>query len=197
MYFAKKYNDIVSQNLFVTNTVDISGSKPEYINFRLCAIGIENYLPIQSQFLYLLMLTRIFPFMARKHPSKKKFRFGDYRVGDNAKFVSYINQYRVGYLIHKLHDFMPKQLSPEYSAITFNFKYAKVIIWNAPLYNDTFCLETSENSFLGDIPVYYKFITKKNMFAEIAFWVFFYEFLRPADLLSTIKLDMQYYDYNE
>jgi hypothetical protein len=77
------------------------------------------------------------------------------------------------------HNFLNKQLSPEYPAIKLEEKYTKVIAWNAPLYPDTFCLEASENAFIGDIPVYFKFSTKDNLITEISFWVLFFEFLRP------------------
>jgi len=123
----KKYMRSVSRNLMASLSADITNGNKYYLDYKLIAAGIEDSLPIQSQFLYLLILTKTIPFMARKHPSKKKFRFGR-NPHDTAKMVAYINQHRVGPVMRKfMYRIMPEQLSPELPAVTFSDIYTKII----------------------------------------------------------------------
>ena len=66
--------------------------------------------------------------MARKHPSKKKYRFGE-MAKDTAKFISYVNQFRLGKLTKKLYlELLKSQLSPEESSVRVDQKYTKIIV---------------------------------------------------------------------
>ncbi len=66
--------------------------------------------------------------MARKHPSKKKYRFGEV-AKDTVKIASYSNQFRLGRSLKKLYyKLMRGQLSPEQSAIRIDRKYIKIIV---------------------------------------------------------------------
>lgn len=196
MFGSKKYTKSASQNILSKLSSDISRSHKRYLNMGLISVGIENYLPIPSQYFYLYFLTKRWPFMARKHPSKKKYRFGE-MAKDTAKFISYINQFRLGRLFKKLYiKLMRGQLSPEQSAVRIDNKYIKIIIWNAPLTKETNCLQINQNAFLADIPVYYKFSSRKTLSRESAFFIKFYEFLRPL-WLTTWWLQMSWYHEDE
>jgi hypothetical protein len=66
--------------------------------------------------------------MARKYPSKKKFRFGEAR-SDTTKMVSYPNQAQLASVFHQFtHKLMKNQISPEPSSIKLEGKFAKIII---------------------------------------------------------------------
>ena len=175
----KKYQQLFCRNLLSFLISDIAFTHKRSLNISFASAGIENYIPLVSQFLYLFLLTKNQPFMARKHPSKKKYRFGE-SVGETAKFSSYVNHYKLGDLLKKLQfKLMRRQISPEKSAIKFDHKYIKIIVWNAPLTPETNCLQINQNAFLADIPIYYKFRSQKLLAKEIAFWVKFNEFLKP------------------
>lgn len=117
MFFAKNYMQRIQQNLLSANVSELRACKYNYLNFRLTAVGIEGSLPLQSQFLYILFLTKIFPFLARKHPSKKKFRFGE-TPGETAKIVTFNNQNSSNSLLNNFFfNILNKQLSPEFSAV--------------------------------------------------------------------------------
>jgi len=196
MFGAKKYTKTISQNILSKLTSDVASTNRRYLSLNLVSAGVENYLPIPSQYFYLYILTKRWPFMVRKHPSKKKHRFGEI-AKDTAKFISYINQFRLGKLLKKFYlKLLRGQLSPEQAAVRINRKYTKIIVWNAPLTKQTNSLQTNQNAFLADIPIYIKFSSKKTLSREAAFWVRFCEFLRPNDL-STWYLQMSNYHYFE
>lgn len=117
MYFTKNYMQKIQQNLLSANASELRACRYDYLNFQLTAVGIEGFLPLQSQFLYVFFLTKIFPFLARKHPSKKKFRFGE-TPGETAKIVSFTNQNSSSYLLNNFfYKILNKQLAPEFSAV--------------------------------------------------------------------------------
>jgi hypothetical protein len=128
MFPHKKYTRYISSNLLSKLSSDVARTSKRYLNFDFVAVGIQNHLPIPSQYLYLYMLTKSAPFMARKHPSKKKYRFGE-MAKDTAKFISYINKYKLYFLFKNLYSkLMRGQLSPEDAAIRMDKKYTKVIV---------------------------------------------------------------------
>lgn len=200
MYSLTKYSQILAQNFWSINTNCMllrSNSSIEWNSYRLHAVGVENYLPIQSQFLYLYILTETFPFIARKYPSTKKIRFGEsfYHTG---KMIVYPSQVKLDYIFHKfVHNLMKNQLSPEYAAVKPEWNYTKIIIWNTPLNKNTYCLQTTATTFIGDIPMYLKFVTKEKLRCELGVWVFFYKFLRPTDIWSAWHLGVHEYSYTE
>ena len=167
----KKYNSFVSRNLLSKLSSDPSSKGDKrYLRYNLRVVGVQNCLPLISQFLYMFALTkRSKAFFSRKHPSKKKYRFG-YTVGDDAKYGTYIEQYQAAKLLIKLYlKLMKRQLSPEETSVRIDTKYTKVIVWNAPLTKQTNFLETSQNAYLPDMPLYYKFTSKNALSREIAF----------------------------
>jgi len=128
VYFSQKYRNITSQNFLITNTCSVQWSKHTNLDHRLHSIGIENHLPIQSQFLYLLIISRTFPFLARKYPSRKKFHFGEMR-SDTAKIAAYPNQTRFSAILHQfMYRLMKGQIPPEPSTIKIEGGFTKIII---------------------------------------------------------------------
>jgi hypothetical protein len=130
MIAIKKYHKVISKNLLSALSSDASskGNK-RYLRFNLISVGVENYLPLVSQFLYLFILTKgSKSFFARKHPSKKKYRFGS-TIGDTAKYATYLEQHQTAKLLTKLYYRLTRrQLSPEYSSARIDTKYTKIII---------------------------------------------------------------------
>jgi hypothetical protein len=195
MYFSKKYSNLIRQNFLVTNTCGIAWATNEDLVYRLHSSGIESHLAIQSYFLYLLLTTKTFPFLARKYPSKKKFHFGEART-DTTKIVAYPGQVKLSAIFHQfMHKLMKDQLSPEPSSIKLEGKFLKIIIWNSPLNKKTYCIQTSESAFIKDIPLYLKFDVKKSLRREIGVWVFFQNFLKVKDWWSMRQLKVLTYDY--
>jgi len=90
---------------------------------------------------------------------------------------------------------MPNQLAPENSAIKLDKKYLRLIVWNAPLEINTHCVQTTETAFIADIPLYLKFLTRNCLLSEIAFWTFFYHFLRSNDFWSISLFGVKHYYY--
>ena len=125
MCFTKKYFQIIAQNFNIANACTI---KHGVLPFKLQAVGIEHYLPIPSQFLYLLLLTRTIPFLAKKHRQKKSFRFGAVKR-ETAKIMAYPNQARLNVIFNKfMGQLAPVQLPPEPSAIKFEKNYVRIIV---------------------------------------------------------------------
>jgi hypothetical protein len=126
----KHYNNAVSNNLFNAGSSDaFSNVMKRYTKFNLIAVGVENHLPFVAQFLYLFILTGgSKSFFARKHPSKKKYRFGA-TVGDTAKYVTYLEQHQTSKLLTKFYGKLTRrQLSPEYTSARIDLKYTKIIV---------------------------------------------------------------------
>jgi len=127
MSFIKKYFDIMSQNLGSSILCSITNKRTRR-GFRLNSAGIENYLPIPSQFLYLLLLTRTKPFLAKKITSRKRFRFMEIKR-DTAKIATYPNQVRLEQVFAKfINNIMWQQIPPEPSAVKFDKNYLKLIV---------------------------------------------------------------------
>jgi len=93
MLFIQKYVDIMTQNVG-SATVCSTSTKRTGRGLRLNSAGIENQIPLPSQFLYLLILTRTQPFLAKKYVSRKRFRFMEIKR-DTAKISVYPNQARL------------------------------------------------------------------------------------------------------
>lgn len=163
----------------------------------MLSAGIEGTEIRQSQFLYLFLLTKNFPYMARKHPTKKK-NYKPFAIKyETGKISSFFGKYRESYLFDRLyHLFMAKQLSPEFPSIKLQPEISKIITWNSPLYAQTFGVQISENLFIDDIPVYYKFKTREKLFDEVVFWLIFSNFLRTNDILIN-NLEIETYLYDE
>ena len=125
MYFSRNYNRFIAQNLLLATVTDINDGS--YVDNRLFSVGIENTVPIQSQFIYLFILTQSKPYMARKYPSKKRtYRFAP--RADTAKIAAFPARVRYGYLMHKLyHEFSVKQFSPEFASIKLTENFTKII----------------------------------------------------------------------
>lgn len=195
MYFTRKYRNIISQNLLVTNTCSIHWSNRNDFNYCLNSIGLEQYLTIQSQFFYLLLITRAVPFLARKYSSRKKFQFNA-TYNATSKIAVYLSQINLAPTLHYFMSYLMKeQLPPEQASIKIEGKFTKIIVWNAPLDEQTNCLLTTVTSFINDIPLYLKFITKGNLKQELAFWVFFHHFLRLKDNFPITEFGMKKYKY--
>jgi len=130
MLAVKKYHKLISKNVLSKLASDAStrGDK-RYLKFNLISVGVQNFLPLVSQFLYLFILTDgSKSFFARKHPSKKKYRFGE-TVGDTAKYATYLEQHQMPKLLVKLYSrLMRRQLSPEESSVRIDTKYTKIIV---------------------------------------------------------------------
>lgn len=194
-YFSQKYRLIAAQNFLITNTSSVFWTKHTYLDYRIHSIGIENYLPIQAQFLYLLLVSKTFPFLARKYPSRKKYYFGDMR-SETAKIAAYPNQHSISTILHKfMYILMKDQISPEPPTLKIEDKFTKIIIWNVPLDLVTNCLVTSNTAYIDDIPLYIKFLTKQSLRRELAFWTFFHHFLRIKDAFIMWELGMKKYKY--
>jgi hypothetical protein len=177
------YKATISRNLLSALCSDATNkTNKKYLRFKLVSVGVENFLPIVSQCLYLFILTmRKKPFFARKHPSKKKTRFGEV-VGDTAKYATYVNEYDTKKLLPKLYfKLMRRQLSPEEPSIKLYIKYTKIIVWNASLTKETNGIETNQNAYLPEMPMCFKFFSHKALTREIAFWVRFFDFLKPTN----------------
>src|SRR5690242_18036054 len=117
MLFVKKYFQIIAQNYDIANNSVIICNKSSFLTFRLNSLGIENFLPIPSQYLYLFLQTNASPFLSRKYKSKKKWHFGESQT-DTAKISVYAGQLQHSYALYKfMKEFMKNQLSPEQSAI--------------------------------------------------------------------------------
>jgi hypothetical protein len=127
MSFIKKYFDIMSQNLGSSVICSITNRRSRR-GFLLNSVGIENYLPIPSQFLYLLLLTRTKPFLAKKFTSRKHFRFMEIKR-DTVKIAAYPNQVRLEQVFAEfVNNIMWQQISPEPSALKFDKNYLKLIV---------------------------------------------------------------------
>jgi hypothetical protein len=127
MYFIKKYFDTVSQNIGSSVLCSIS-TKRTSRGIRLNSTGIENYLPIPSQFLYLLLLVRTKPYLAKKFTSRKRFRFMEVKR-DTAKITMYPNQTRLEQFFAKfINSIMWQQIPPEPSSIKFHKDSLKLIV---------------------------------------------------------------------
>jgi len=102
MYFTKRYTQIITQNFHTANVCSVRWNKQTAMNFQLKAAGIEHDTPVPSQFLYLLLLTRTTPFLARKYKYRatKHFRFGEAKR-DTAKMIAYPNQARLTRIFNK------------------------------------------------------------------------------------------------
>jgi hypothetical protein len=195
MFLAKNYFNLISQNLFLTVASNLNCAVSP--RFSMLSAGIEGIEIRQSQFLYLLLLTKNFPYMARKHPTKKK-NYKPFTIKhETGKISSFFGKYREGYLFDRLyHFFMAKQLSPEFPSIKLQPEISKIITWNSPLYAQTFGVQISENLFIDDIPVYYKFKTREKLFDDVVFWLIFSNFLRINDVLIN-NLEIETYLYDE
>jgi len=193
MYSINQYNDILSQNLLPTIVPTLD--KTAIVIYPLSSLGIENTVGIQSQFLYLYLMTAKLPFMSRKYPSKKKIRFATTNK-NTVKISSWPKKSRWGVLVNNLfHKFIPKQLSPEFPSITLTKDFIKIIIWNASLEERTFGVQTNDNLFIQDIPIYYKFLIKKSTLFEISFWIGLCEFLKPDETaINSLLLEDYQYD---
>jgi len=93
MYFIRKYFAIISQNLGSAVLCSISTTQTRR-GLRLNSVGVEYHVPVPSHFLYLVMLTRTQPFIAKKYVSRKRFRFMEVKR-DTAKIAVYPNQTRL------------------------------------------------------------------------------------------------------
>ena len=192
------YNKFISENLLASMSCDASPkNNKRYLKYNLISIGVEGFLPIVSQFLYLFILTnKNKPFFARKYPSKKKYKFGD-TVGDTAKYAVYINKRQSKSLLAKLYlKLMRRQLTPEKPTIWLNHTYTKIITWNAILTEETNGMELNQNAFLPHMPIYYKFFSQKALLKEIMFWIKFYDWLRPTNK-NVWYLQLSYYHFWE
>src|SRR5581483_4915748 len=128
MDIRRKYLRLIAQNFGSSNACTVNCTNLTLLDFPLIAVGIENYMPVASQFLYLLLQTNAIPFLARKYKAKKYFHFGESRK-DTVKMITYPNQVQLSYILKKfMRQFMPVQLPPENSAIKLDTKYLKLII---------------------------------------------------------------------
>jgi hypothetical protein len=59
---------------------------------------------------------------------------------------------------------------------------------------DTHCLQTSENAFIGNIPIYLKFSNKSNLSFETSGWLAFNSFIREDHIFRCLKLIKYRYD---
>jgi len=99
MLFLQKYIDIMTQNIG-SATICSTDAKQTGRGLRLNSAGVEHQLPLPSQFLYLLILTRTQPFLAKKYVSRKRFRFMEIKR-DTAKIAVYPNQARLECVLTK------------------------------------------------------------------------------------------------
>lgn len=195
-YFIK-YQEILGQNLFLDNSSRIIINNSYSQNYpRLKTIGIANSIPITAQFLYLYFLTKVIPFLARKHPNNLKYKLLTTR-NESAKIDAYIRKQKTSFVLHKLFfEFMRKQLFPENPAIKIDKNFTKIFVWNAPLYSETFCIQTEKNLAVEDIPLFYKFYTKNLFLSEIAFFIKFFRFLKNIPLLVN-ETEVNVYEWLE
>jgi len=168
LLFIQKYGDIMTQNIG-SAVLCSTRSKQTGRGLRLNSAGVEHQLPLPSQFLYLLLLARKQPFLAKKYVSRKRFRFMEIKR-DTAKIAVYPGQARLERVFAKfISELMWQQISPEPSAIKFDDNYLKLIVWNSALDKTSYCLQTSETAYLGDISVYIKLYIKNCLSSEVIF----------------------------
>jgi hypothetical protein len=167
MFGYNKYRKILSQTLTASSSCDITKTEKNHLKQKLLGLGIENNKPLESQFLYVFIISRTILFLAKKYASKKNFRFNESRI-DHSKMFAYINTYKAGSIFYKcLHNIFTQQILAESPAIAFSKDSIKLIAWHAPLFPETYCLKTSDTSSIKNISVFLKYFTKNSLLLEI------------------------------
>jgi hypothetical protein len=112
------------QTLFFTQEAGLLSSHST--NYKLVAIGVEDNQPLQSHFLYLTLLTKRFPFFAKRYYTQKKY----YNVlpSETSKMLSYVNQAQSSSLIARYYNLSAGQLSPEKAAFILDKRFIKIIL---------------------------------------------------------------------
>lgn len=198
MYFIQKYKNIVAQNLFIALNANIKDISINIINPKFISIHNELSIPYLSHFFYLYIISFHLPYIIKQYSSKIRKKYNFISKKKTKKFLVYPASNLYNKIFNQLYfEFMPVQLYPEYKSVKLTQNYFKIVIWDTPLTNCTENIAQLQYTVIPNIVISYKFKNFNKIFDEIIFWLIFYEFFQPSNVLNYDIFEILEYKFKE